>query len=122
MLVVDVQRDDVLVQFRKFPADVVPVAQSQFARHGCIVAKVAPAIGQVAVGIGITGIPVQPVIPESMFAGKLAVVSRAAAVIVFGALFTVTLRADPLPESISLLAQLVEDVFQFETMVVLLGP
>ena len=74
------------------------------------------AVGQQAVGIGISCTPIEIIVFECMFTRKLSVVGRAAAIIVLGIFFVIVLRTDAGTVGIAVGTYLVEDVFELEAV------
>ena len=121
MAVVDVCRSDVLVETGKFACDVVSGRECENAGFERVIYEIFAAVGQQAVGIGISCTPIEIIVFECMFTRKLSVVGRAAAIIVLGIFFVIVLRTDAGTVGIAVGTYLVEDVFELEAVVFVFG-
>ena len=76
-----------------------------------VVEGVAVTVGQVAVGIGVTRVPVEAAVRPHIFARQLRVVSGAAAIVILALDFVVALCVDAGAGGEAFFAELVENVF-----------
>ena len=112
VIVIKICRNNMFVELSKFARDVIAGAESEHTSVYCIVDKIATAVGNMAIGISITGTPVKNIMRQSVFSGNLRIESGTTAIIIFGTFFLISLRTDAIPKCVPVVAQLVEDVFQ----------
>ena len=106
------------VELGELPVYVIACGQSQTAAFECVVDEIPASVRQVAVGVCVTHVPVEPVVVKEMFCRELSVVCGAAAVIIFRAFFQVALSRYAAAVCVAVFAYLVEYVFQLEAVIV----
>ena len=107
-----------LVEVGVFAGDVVGGRELEDTRLEGIVDEVAAAVGLVAVGVGIAGVPaeVDVVVGEEVLAVELCGVGGAALVVVLGGLLLVVLRRYAHAGGVSLAPELVEDILELDAV------
>ena len=117
MLLVDAERENMLIKLRELTADLIASGQGQDTGIKRIVDGISAAVGKATVGIRITDTPVKGIAAKRMLSRHLSVVGCPAAVVIFGTLLVVRLCRHAPSEGIAVVAYLVEDVLQLIFMV-----
>lgn len=116
--VVESEGGDMLVEVGVFAGYVVGGRELEDPRLEGIVDEVAAPVGLVAIGVGIAGVPAETdvVVLKQMGTSELGGIGGAALVVVFRLLLLVVLGRDTHAGGVTLSPELVEDVFEFDTV------
>ena len=116
--IVEGEGTDMLVEVGVFAGDVVGGRELEHARLEGVVDEVASAVGLVAVGVGIAGVPaeIDVVGGEEVLAVELGGVGGAALVVVLRRLLLVVLGGDARAGGVALAPELVEDILEFDAV------
>ena len=103
-----------LVKFRELTVDLIAGREHHRPLLQGIVDGIAAAVGHPAVGITVTGAPLDVVtLAERVFARELGIIGESATVVVFGPYLMVRLGIDALAVGIALVDNAVHDILQF---------
>ena len=110
-------RNNLFVQFRKFPVDLIASREHHRPLFQRIIDRIATTVGHPTIGIGVAGTPLDLILLTSVLTGQLAVVGRAATVVIFCTHLVIRLGIDSGTIRITVRRQLIDNMFEFDLVV-----